>query len=46
DSHLDTTFTSLGFNAVGREAIVKEIYRLKGDSLTFEEFLEIDATNR
>lgn len=37
---------SWGFNAVGREAIVKEIYRLKGDSLSFDAFLKIDTPNR
>ncbi|WNJ20705.1 M64 family metallopeptidase [Pontibacter sp. G13] len=36
---------SHGFNAVGREAIVREIYRLEGKSLSFEAFLEIDQVN-
>lgn len=41
----DPSKESFGFNAVCREVLVREIYRLKGDSLTFEEFLEIDSPN-
>ena len=43
--HPENPMESYGYNAVCREVLVREIYRLKGDSLTFEEFLEIDAEN-